>query len=173
VLGSLDVPNIMRAPTAPGLALVGDAAMACDPLPGVGCGFAFQSAEWLADALGPALAGDARRIDGALSAYARRRRKGFAEHARLISSYSAGRRFDLVLKLLYRGAARDQELANRAMLVAGRWITPREMLKEGTLARLLRVNMRRNLPPLGLVGRRAPAAAEAFSPGAAAQGASS
>jgi flavin-dependent dehydrogenase len=173
VLGSLDVPNIARAPTAPGLALVGDAAMACDPLPGVGCGFAFQSAEWLADTLGPALAGDARRIDGALSAYAGRRRKGFAEHARLISSYSAGRRFDPFLKLLYRGAAKDQELANRAMLVAGRWITPREMLKEGTFGRLLRVNMRRNLPPLGLVGRRAPAAAEAFNSGAAAQGASS
>ena len=39
----------MRNPVAPGLALVGDAALATDPLFGVGCGWAFQTAEWLAD----------------------------------------------------------------------------------------------------------------------------
>ena len=39
--------NRMRTTTAPGLALIGDAALATDPLFGVGCGWAFQSAEWL------------------------------------------------------------------------------------------------------------------------------
>jgi flavin-dependent dehydrogenase len=160
VMGSLDVPNIVRRPAAPGFALVGDAAMACDPLPGVGCGFAFQSAEWLADALGPVLAGDTGAIDNALKAYASRHRKSLKLHRTLISVTSAARRFDPFSRLLYRGAARDQELANRAMLVAGRWITPREMVKEGTLGRLLRVNLRRGTRPLGLVERRplAPAA---------------
>ncbi|HEY3960194.1 MAG TPA: NAD(P)/FAD-dependent oxidoreductase [Solirubrobacteraceae bacterium] len=156
VMGSLDVPNLLRGPTAAGLALVGDAAMACDPLPGVGCGFAFQSAAWLSDELGPALKGDAREVDSALSAYASRHREGLRLHGKLISMYSRGGRFTPLLKLLYRGAARDQQLANRAMLVAGRWITPLEMFKEGTFRRLLWVNMRRRLSPLGLVERRTP-----------------
>jgi 2-polyprenyl-6-methoxyphenol hydroxylase-like FAD-dependent oxidoreductase len=151
VMGSIDLPNIVRRPSIPGLALVGDAAMACDPLPGVGCGFAFQTAEWLSDALGPLLAGEPESIDGGLKAYARRHRQRLRPHGKLISSYSAGRSFDPVLKLLYRGAARDQVLASRAMLVAGRWITPREMFKERMVGRLLRVNMRRNARPLGLV----------------------
>ena len=41
----------------PGLALIGDAALATDPIFGVGCGFAFQSGEWLADSVSPALQG--------------------------------------------------------------------------------------------------------------------
>src|SRR6185436_2450453 len=57
VIGKLDMENRLRRPVAPGLALVGDAALAIDPLWGVGCGFAFQTAEWLADSVAPALAG--------------------------------------------------------------------------------------------------------------------
>jgi 2-polyprenyl-6-methoxyphenol hydroxylase-like FAD-dependent oxidoreductase len=154
VIGSVDMPNVSRRPALPGLALVGDAAMACDPLPGVGCGFAFQSAEWLSDALGPLLAKDPKAIDGGLKAYARRHRKSLRPHQKLISSYSVGGKFDPVLKLLYRGAARDQVVASRAMLVAGRWITPWQMFREHTFARLLRVNMRRDAPPLGLIAPR-------------------
>jgi flavin-dependent dehydrogenase len=153
VMGSLDVPNIVRGPVAPGVALVGDAAMACDPLPGVGCGFAFQSAEWLGDALGPVLSGDPGAIDAGLKDYARRHRKSLRLHGVLISATSAARKFDPFLRMLYRGAARDQELANRAMLVAGRWITPRQMVREGMLGRLLRVNLRRDDRTLGLVER--------------------
>ena len=47
VFGMLDIPCISRPTIALGLALVGDAALATDPLWGVGCGWAFQSAEWL------------------------------------------------------------------------------------------------------------------------------
>ena len=43
------MPNKMRPAARPGLAFVGDAALATDPLFGVGCGWAFQSAEWLVD----------------------------------------------------------------------------------------------------------------------------
>ena len=50
MIGKIDMTNRVRVPVAPGLALVGDAALATDPLFGVGCGWAFQSAEWLADA---------------------------------------------------------------------------------------------------------------------------
>ncbi len=57
MLGKIDMTNRMRVPAGPGLALIGDAALATDPLFGVGCGWAFQSAEWLADSVAPALRG--------------------------------------------------------------------------------------------------------------------
>ena len=53
----VDIPNVIHTPTAPGLALAGDAALATDPLWGVGCGWALQSGEWLADSVTPALLG--------------------------------------------------------------------------------------------------------------------
>ena len=53
-LGKLDMTGIINEPVAPGLALIGDAAQAIDPLPGIGCGWAFQSAEWLADSVADA-----------------------------------------------------------------------------------------------------------------------
>src|SRR4051812_18331456 len=54
LIGKLDLPNVSRPAARPGLAFVGDAALATDPLWGVGCGWAFQSAEWLADETGHA-----------------------------------------------------------------------------------------------------------------------
>ena len=57
------------APARPatGYALVGDAALAADPLWGVGIGWAFQTGEWLAEEVGPAL-GDEAELDRALRA---------------------------------------------------------------------------------------------------------
>jgi 2-polyprenyl-6-methoxyphenol hydroxylase-like FAD-dependent oxidoreductase len=151
VLGVLDVPNVSRRAASPGLGLIGDAALASDPLPGVGCGWGMQSAEWLADEVGPVLADGRAAIDGALKAYARRHRKNLSRHAFLISRTSAGRKFDPFSKLLFRGAARDQELANSVMLVAGRWDLPRSLLTPSALGHILRVNLSRSTETLGLV----------------------
>ena len=60
LLGKLEMPNRVRRPVAPGLALVGDAALAADPLFGVGCGWALQSGEWLADSVSPAMQAPSR-----------------------------------------------------------------------------------------------------------------
>jgi flavin-dependent dehydrogenase len=49
VMGKLEMPNVSRETVGPGVSLVGDAALATDPLWGVGCGWALQSAEWLYD----------------------------------------------------------------------------------------------------------------------------
>ena len=70
LLGKLDLPNVSRPAARPGLAFVGDAALASDPLWGVGCGWAFQSAEWLVDETAEALTGGGD-LDGALDAYRR------------------------------------------------------------------------------------------------------
>jgi len=98
VLGKLDFPNERRNPAAPGVALVGDAALASDPLWGVGCGWALQSAEWLAEAAGPVL-GNTAEVDGALKSYARRHRKALAGHDKACTLYSKARPFNPLERL--------------------------------------------------------------------------
>ena len=48
-------PNIFRQSAAPGLALIGDAALAPDPVWGNGMGWAFNPARWLVDKTAKAL----------------------------------------------------------------------------------------------------------------------
>ncbi|MEU3726777.1 NAD(P)/FAD-dependent oxidoreductase, partial [Streptomyces sp. NPDC031705] len=74
IIGTVDYPLLSREPTAPGVALIGDAALTGDPLWGVGCGWALQSAHWLAEAVAPAAAGRGD-LDRALAAYARTHRR--------------------------------------------------------------------------------------------------
>ncbi|MDX3536586.1 NAD(P)/FAD-dependent oxidoreductase [Streptomyces sp. MB09-01] len=57
IIGAVNYPLHSRKPTAPGVALIGDAALTGDPLWGVGCGWALQSAQWLAEAVAPAATG--------------------------------------------------------------------------------------------------------------------
>jgi len=158
VLGKLEIPNVVRRPTQPGLALVGDAALAADPLWGVGCGWAFQSSEWLADSVGLALSGGPDDVDAALERYRKRHRAGLAAHERFTSAYSTGRRFNPLEKLLFRAAARDRQVAQRITLMGERWITPQEMLGLGTMARMIRANLRRGSSPLGLRRAASPVA---------------
>lgn len=108
-LGKIEMPNVQRAPVAPGLALVGDAALASDPLFGVGCGWAFQSAEWLADAVAPSLRGEQPLRDG-LARYRRRFRRGLNGHAALIHDYATGRRFSVPERVLFSAAAYDPKV---------------------------------------------------------------
>jgi 2-polyprenyl-6-methoxyphenol hydroxylase-like FAD-dependent oxidoreductase len=110
VLGKIDMTNRMRTPTAPGLALIGDAALATDPLFGVGCGWAFQSAEWLADAVAPALRGEAA-LEAGLRRYRRTHSRHLGGHAWMIHDYATGRKLQPAERLLFSGAARDPRAA--------------------------------------------------------------
>jgi menaquinone-9 beta-reductase len=110
VLGKIDMTNRMRTPTAPGLALIGDAALATDPLFGVGCGWAFQSAEWLADAVAPALRGE-EALEAGLRRYRRRHSRHLRGHAWMIHDYATGRKLQPPERLLFSGAARDPRAA--------------------------------------------------------------
>ena len=159
VLGKLEMPNVVRKPVQPGFALVGDAALAADPLWGVGCGWAFQSAEWLAGSVGPSLSGGPDDVDAGLERYRKRHRAGLAAHEKFTSEYSTARRFNPMEKLLFRGAARDRVLAQRMALMGERWIQPQKMLTPGLIARMIRVNLSRGRTPLGL--RRAASSAAA------------
>ncbi len=150
VIGKLEMPNTVRQTTQPGLALVGDAALAADPLWGVGCGWAFQSAEWLAEAVGPSLSGGPEDVDAGLERYRKRHRKGLGAHEKFTSEYSRGRRFNPGEKLIFRAAARDQEVARRMGLMGERWVSPQSALSPATMARAVRVNLSRKRPPIGL-----------------------
>jgi 2-polyprenyl-6-methoxyphenol hydroxylase-like FAD-dependent oxidoreductase len=110
VQGKLDMTNVAHTPTAPGVALVGDAALAIDPLWGVGCGWAFQSSEWLADSVAPALLGT-EPLPRGLARYRRRHARALRGHAMMIYDYAKARKFTPAERLLFSGAAHDERLA--------------------------------------------------------------
>jgi menaquinone-9 beta-reductase len=137
-----DYPLVQRpAAPAPGLALVGDAALTSDPLWGVGCGWAFQSAEWLADAVRPALrsGGD---LDSALRTYARRHRQGVAGHHRLIADTARARPMNPLERLMGSAAARDQRMGAHFRDFGQRRVGPATFLAPPALARAALVNVR-------------------------------
>jgi 2-polyprenyl-6-methoxyphenol hydroxylase-like FAD-dependent oxidoreductase len=125
--GKIDMTNVAHAVTAPGLALVGDAALAIDPLWGVGCGWALQSAEWLADAVAPALRGD-EPLERGLKRYRRTHARKLRGHAAMIYDYAGGRRFNPAEKMLFSAAARNERLARTFEGFGSRNIGPTRML---------------------------------------------
>ena len=141
VLGKIETPNRVRSQVGPGLALAGDAALATDPLFGIGCGWALQSAEWLADAVAPALGG-AEPLARGLRRYRRRHRRRLAGHAHLIHDYATGRRFQPPERALMAAASEDPALATAFDAYATRQIGPSRMLAR-TVPRTIAVRARR------------------------------
>jgi 2-polyprenyl-6-methoxyphenol hydroxylase-like FAD-dependent oxidoreductase len=111
LVGKLELTNTMRPAARPGLAFAGDAALATDPLYGVGCGWAFQTAEWLVDETRPALLGGGGNLDTALDRYARLFLRRLAPHHLQIVDYSTGRRMRLNERMVMRAASRDPVIA--------------------------------------------------------------
>jgi len=143
VFGKIDMTSRLRRPTAAGLALVGDAALAADPLFGVGCGWAFQSAEWLRESVEPALQGD-ESLEQGLERYRRRHAQELKGHSFFIHDYSTGRRFNPAERLLFSAATRDEKTASILEQFATRQIRPQQMLPRA-VPRALAVNARHAL----------------------------
>jgi flavin-dependent dehydrogenase len=141
VIGKIEMPNRVRGPIAPGLALIGDAALATDPIFGVGCGFAFQSGEWLADSVARAMSGS-ESLEAGLRRYRRHHRWQLGMHARLIHDYSTGRKFDRVERLMMSTAVRDPQAAAVFEAVGTRRLTPPQALAPMAW-RIVAVNARR------------------------------
>jgi 2-polyprenyl-6-methoxyphenol hydroxylase-like FAD-dependent oxidoreductase len=137
LIGKLEVPNVMRPAARPGVAFVGDAALATDPVFGVGCGWAFQSAEWLVDHTRAALLeqGD---LDAALDRYRRAFRRRLGLDHWLIADFSSGRRLLAVERLTFRAAAIDPVVAEAVEEVATRRRSPLRMLDPRLTAQVLR-----------------------------------
>jgi 2-polyprenyl-6-methoxyphenol hydroxylase-like FAD-dependent oxidoreductase len=164
VQGKIDMTNVAHDVTAPGLALIGDAALATDPLWGVGCGFALQSAEWLSDSVAPALAAgqDPRR---GLARYRRRFARGLRGHAAMIHDYAGGRRFTPPERLLFSAASESERLAEVMEAFGTRSMGPAQMMLRGMPLALL-VGARRALARRGPAGPQAAAHSGGISAGA-------
>jgi menaquinone-9 beta-reductase len=131
ILGKIDMTNRMRVPSAPGLALIGDAALATDPLFGVGCGWAFQSAEWLADSVTPALR-DEEALEKGLRRYRRSHSRHLRGHAWMIHDYASGRKLQAPERILFSGAARDPRVATIFDAFGTRRIGATKLIAVGT-----------------------------------------
>ncbi|WP_329377707.1 NAD(P)/FAD-dependent oxidoreductase [Streptomyces sp. NBC_01351] len=141
ITGTVDYPLHSRKATAPGLALIGDAALTGDPLWGVGCGWALQSAQWLAEAVAPAASGRGD-LDRALTTYARRHRRRLGGHQYLAADFAKARPFNPVERLMFSAAARDASVARHMHLFASRLIGPLRFLNPVALAKASAVNIR-------------------------------
>jgi 2-polyprenyl-6-methoxyphenol hydroxylase-like FAD-dependent oxidoreductase len=137
ILGKLDLPNVIRPAARPGVAFVGDAALAGDPLWGIGCGWAFQSAEWLVDETADALPGGGD-LDAALARYARLHRKRLAPHHLMISEISSGRPMNGFERRMSRVAARDPVVRRVFEAIGSRREPPSVIFKPRVAARILR-----------------------------------
>jgi menaquinone-9 beta-reductase len=134
--GKLDMTNVAHEPTAPGLALVGDAALAIDPLWGVGCGWALQSAEWLADGVAGAFTDgrgeqQARALARGLERYRRKHRRALRGHAMFIYDYAGGRKMNAAERLLFSTATYDRGVSRVMDAYGTRNIGPARMIATG------------------------------------------
>ena len=123
LIGALDVPNVWRPAAQAGVALVGDAAFSADPLFGVGCGWAFQSAEWLVDHTAGAVA-DGTGLDAALARYSRAFRRRLRPHYWQIADFASGRRLRLNERIGMRAAAANPDYARAVEEVTSRRRSP-------------------------------------------------
>jgi menaquinone-9 beta-reductase len=135
LLGKLDLPNVSRPAARPGLAFVGDAALASDPLWGVGCGWAFQSADWLAQETAAALVGGGD-LDAALESYRRVHRRRLGLHHFVISDIATARPANPVERAMYRGAVTDDDVYRTFEAIGARRQSPATLFAPRTLARL-------------------------------------
>lgn len=115
--GQAQMPNVLRPAARPGVAFVGDAALAADPMWGVGCGWAFQSADWLVQETAGTLVDDGD-VDAALGRYRRRHLRGLLLHYLMICDIASGRPINGVERRLYRAAARDRTVNARSRRLA-------------------------------------------------------
>jgi menaquinone-9 beta-reductase len=137
LIAKFEMPNKARPAAHSGVAFIGDAALATDPIFGVGCGWAFQSAEWLVDETGPALL-DNGDLDVALGRYRRAFRRRLGPHHMQIADYSTGRPMRLNERIAFRAAAKDPVVAAAVEEFATRRRTALRLLDPRLTPRLLR-----------------------------------
>ncbi len=134
LLGKLELINAIRPAARPGIAFVGDAAVASDPFWGIGCGWAFQSAEWLVEETAEALL-DGDDLDRALDRYRRLHFRRLAPHHLQITDFAGGRPSTLLERLYFRAGSRDPGVMRTVEEVASRRSSPLTLLDPRNLVR--------------------------------------
>jgi menaquinone-9 beta-reductase len=135
----LEMTNRLRKPSHRGIAFIGDSAMAVDPASGVGCGFAIQSAYWLAEKMIPALRKCTEEINHALGEYAIQHSNMLMPHAVGICADSMGHLATPAMMSFYREVAKDAELTEMFLALIGRIISP-TAFQTGLIKRLQAIN---------------------------------
>jgi flavin-dependent dehydrogenase len=136
LIGALDVPNVWRPASKPGVALVGDAAFAADPLFGVGCGWAFQSAEWLVDHV----TGE-HDLDRALARYRRVFGRRLLPHYWQVADFASGRPLRANERMGMRAAAADPVYARAVEEVTSRRYSPLHLFRPRLIAMMMRAGL--------------------------------
>ncbi len=143
MVGKLDFANEWRRAAGDGWALVGDAALAADPVGAIGCGWALQSGEWLAEAVAPALV-EGGSLPAALRRYRRRHRRELLGHSLMAADGAKAGSMSPVQRLLFSAAQDDPVTGDRLELFAARLIRPRALLSPRALGRAALVVARRH-----------------------------
>ncbi len=140
--GMTEYHNVYRSVTQPGLALIGDAALVADYIWGVGCGWALQSAEWLADCTANELraGGDLER---GLKRYKRQHKWALRGHFFMISDFARGRPLNPIEKLFLSAGVKDAVAAEHFGNYASRKIGLLQLLSPFAVGRALVVSLAR------------------------------
>lgn len=134
VMASFDYNLVRRDPIpAPGVALVGDAALTTDPAPAPGCTWALLSGQWLADHTADALRSSAS-VQAALRGYRRERRRLEREFFFMRSDAGSGR-VNPVQRLLREASVHDPVTAERLLRVGMQVAPTTTLLRPGVLGR--------------------------------------
>ncbi len=136
LIGTTDYPCIRRDPTPrPGLVLIGDAATASDPVPAVGCGWAFRSAAWLVDATAGPLAGGGN-LRRALASY-RRAHRFIEKYDDLGRKEALAAPANTIQRAVTAAAVSDPDIARRLATFAMRAADPSVLLNPKVMVRAL------------------------------------
>jgi pimeloyl-ACP methyl ester carboxylesterase len=115
--------------------------VAADPLWGVGCGWAFQSAEWLVESTARSFERDSD-LDRAVAGYRKVVRKQLLGHFLMTSEYGRGRRYNPAEKILFAAAPHDDKLARIVQAFGARTIPVSKVISPVTMGRAVMVNLR-------------------------------
>lgn len=143
--GMTEMPNHWRRAAMPGLGLVGDAALALDPIWGTGCSFACLAADWLVEQTAPALGAERRTeqaIDRGLESYRKLHRSRTRWHFAHIAQFSRGGPMSFPERLVFSAAARDPKVATGLLCYFGRTVGPLSLFTPANLARAAAANLR-------------------------------
>ncbi len=110
--------------------------MVGDPVWGTGCGWAFQSADWLSDAVAESLhSGSSQDVDAAARRYQRTHHRKLFPHQFTNIDFSRKPNSNPLQRLIYAGGARDQKVADRLFAVGTRNSSPLTLLDPILLTR--------------------------------------
>ncbi|EBA1655677.1 NAD(P)/FAD-dependent oxidoreductase [Salmonella enterica subsp. enterica] len=124
VMGYQDYPNLIRQPVCQNVAFIGDAAQSLDPMSGVGCSFALQTAAMLSQAVEASLHHGVIDEQSALQTWQRLFNDYFPPHARGIIADALIAKENQGQKSIFQTIVNDEGLQRQYRDLTGRLISP-------------------------------------------------